>query len=198
MTRNPVMNLWAAIVAALLTLCTSLGLITTTAVAAVPDPEPTRNTEAPQDVAAPEEPVRDRPPTCSLPPTMKQRIHAEAHGSSPSCRNRPLTDATTPDTSAGHDSAPDSGARASGTRDIAVPAQAGPSGRTGSTTGSMDTGTTTAVPAAQPGGRDTVLLRASATTTYASAAPGTEPVPLAGVVLPAQSPARAAAVIAPR
>ncbi|MFF5186689.1 DUF6344 domain-containing protein [Streptomyces sp. NPDC000345] len=31
--------------------------------------------------------------TRSLPPTMKQRILAEAHGKSPSCRHRPLSDA---------------------------------------------------------------------------------------------------------
>ncbi|MFJ8111130.1 DUF6344 domain-containing protein [Streptomyces sp. NPDC096132] len=28
----------------------------------------------------------------SLPPTIKQRIRAEAHGKSPSCRHRPLSD----------------------------------------------------------------------------------------------------------
>ncbi|MDX6331338.1 MAG: hypothetical protein QOI83_3721, partial [Streptomycetaceae bacterium] len=33
----------------------------------------------------PSEPVRDR----SLPPTMKQRIHAEAHGASPRARSMP-------------------------------------------------------------------------------------------------------------
>lgn len=93
MTRNKVMNLWTAVVTAFLALCTSLGLITTTAVAAVPATEAARNTNTPQDATAQEEPIWTRPRASSLPPTMKQRIHAEAHGSSPSCRHRPPTDA---------------------------------------------------------------------------------------------------------
>ncbi|MFE1797139.1 DUF6344 domain-containing protein [Streptomyces sp. NPDC059517] len=94
MTRNKVMNLWTAVVTAFLALCTSLGLITTTAVAAVPTTEAARNINAPQEATAQEEPIWSRPRASSLPPTMKQRIHAEAHGSSPSCRHRPPTDAT--------------------------------------------------------------------------------------------------------
>jgi hypothetical protein len=92
MARNQVMKLWSTIVTVFLALCTALGLITTTAAAAVSQPEPAGNTSS----------THVTPPTVSrwswayagaLPPTMKQRIHAEAHGKSPSCRLRPLSDA---------------------------------------------------------------------------------------------------------
>ena len=86
MAQNKVMKLWTAIVTAFLALCTTLGLITTTATTAVAESRPAHNCTA---SAAP-------PATAdwawsyarSLPPTMKQRIGAEAHGSSPSCRHR--------------------------------------------------------------------------------------------------------------
>jgi len=88
------MKLWAAIVTAFLALCTTLGLVTTTAAAAVPQAGPARNAETP--AAAPE----TAPAQVSwiwslnraLPPTMKQRIRAEAHGSSPACRHRAPAD----------------------------------------------------------------------------------------------------------
>ncbi|MXM65614.1 hypothetical protein GR925_19690 [Streptomyces sp. HUCO-GS316] len=97
MTKNKVMNLWTAIVTAFLALFTALGLVTPTAAAAVPQTEAARNSDSTSAPAA------DRPAPAmlhwswlharSLPPTMKQRIHAEAHGKSPSCRHRPQTDA---------------------------------------------------------------------------------------------------------
>ncbi|WP_328495276.1 DUF6344 domain-containing protein [Streptomyces sp. NBC_00414] len=168
MTRNPVMNLWTAVVAAFLALCTSLGLITTTAVAAVPATESARNTDNLRNAAAQEEPIRTRPRAQSLPPTMKQRIHAEAHGSSPSCRHRPPTDAMDTDTAVAQAvatapaadrsttdavvgatgsaatalGATGSGARKPATRDI-TSAPARPAGITGTTTGVIDTGTGT-------------------------------------------------------
>ncbi|MFF5495898.1 DUF6344 domain-containing protein [Streptomyces aquilus] len=96
MDRNKVMKLWTAIVTAFLALCTTLGLVTTTAAAAVPQADTTRNSTAP--VAAPEltpwaaawswSLTHAR----SLPPTMKQRIRAEAHGKTPSCRHRSPSD----------------------------------------------------------------------------------------------------------
>ncbi|MEU1051531.1 DUF6344 domain-containing protein [Streptomyces sp. NPDC005876] len=98
MARNKVMTLWTAIVTAFLALFTALGLITTTASASVPRTEAARNSEsAPRPTAAPAPAPRPWSRTGSLPPTMKQRIHAEAHGTSPSCRHRPLTDATAAD-----------------------------------------------------------------------------------------------------
>jgi hypothetical protein len=96
MAQNKVMNLWTAFVTALIALCTALGLITTTAAAAVPQTAATRNS-SPQAATAPAMSPRssswsyDR----SLPPTMKQRIRAEAHGKTPSCRHRPPTDVDT-------------------------------------------------------------------------------------------------------
>ncbi|WP_405871078.1 DUF6344 domain-containing protein [Streptomyces sp. NBC_00005] len=90
MAQNQVMKLWTAIVTAFLALCTTLGLITTTAAAAVPQTETTGNitTHVTMPTASPWSWSYDR----ALPPTMKQRIRAEAHGKSPSCRHRPLAD----------------------------------------------------------------------------------------------------------
>ncbi|MDR6976974.1 hypothetical protein J2X68_003668 [Streptomyces sp. 3330] len=97
MPENRVMKLWTAIVTAFLALCTALGLITTTATTAAAQTAPTRSSEnvttadttARPTVAAPWVWAQAR----SLPPTMKQRIRAEAHGKSPSCRHRGLPDA---------------------------------------------------------------------------------------------------------
>ncbi|CAL9515254.1 hypothetical protein SUDANB105_03696 [Streptomyces sp. enrichment culture] len=97
MARNKVMNLWTALVTAFLALCTALGLITTTAAAAVPQTESSRNSS--DDTTAPVTTPAMAPWSWSwsyarsLPPTMKQRIRAEAHGKSPSCRHRTLADA---------------------------------------------------------------------------------------------------------
>ncbi|MGQ4379336.1 DUF6344 domain-containing protein [Streptomyces sp. SAS_267] len=98
MTQNKVMKLWSAIVTAFLALCTTLGLVTTTAAAAVPQAGPARNTET----APVETPAIAQVPAAwawssnqALPPTMKQRIRAEAHGSSPSCRHRSPADEDT-------------------------------------------------------------------------------------------------------
>jgi hypothetical protein len=94
MARNKVMTLWTTIVTAFLALCTALGLITTTASAAVPQTGTHSNTESasPEAATAAAAPW-SRSRTGSLPPTMKQRIRAEAHGKAPSCRHRPQTDA---------------------------------------------------------------------------------------------------------
>ncbi|WP_250400019.1 DUF6344 domain-containing protein [Streptomyces cellostaticus] len=94
--NNKVVQLWTAIVTAFLALCTALGLVTaTTAPAAAAAPR----TETPQDRVAqriaPTSPMAHhwiRSHAGALPPTMKQRIRAEAHGKSPSCRHRPLTE----------------------------------------------------------------------------------------------------------
>ncbi|MBE8471488.1 DUF6344 domain-containing protein [Streptomyces justiciae] len=101
MDRNKVMKLWTAIVTAFLALCTTLGLVTTTAAAAVPQADTTRNSTAP--ATAPEltpwaaawswSLTHAR----SLPPTMKQRIRAEAHGKTPSCRHRSPSDTESTD-----------------------------------------------------------------------------------------------------
>ncbi|MEU9285744.1 DUF6344 domain-containing protein [Streptomyces sp. NPDC048275] len=90
MTQNKVMKLWTAIVTAFLALCTALGFITTTAAAAVPQAGTTRNSAT--SVTVPTTSPWTGPHSRNLPPTMKQRIRAEAHGSSPSCRHRPPTD----------------------------------------------------------------------------------------------------------
>ena len=94
MDRNKVMKLWTAIVTAFLALCTALGFVTTTAAAAVPHTETHSNTEtAPEPAEQAAAAAWSWSRAGALPPTMKQRIHAEAHGKAPSCRHRPLTDA---------------------------------------------------------------------------------------------------------
>ncbi|MGY3202861.1 DUF6344 domain-containing protein [Streptomyces sp. TE5632] len=98
MARNKVMTLWTAIVTAFLALCTALGLITTTAsAAAVSQTETARNSKIAPDVTTPAASVRPWSQTSALPPTMKQRIRAEAHGGSPRCRHRPLANPVAPD-----------------------------------------------------------------------------------------------------
>ncbi|GGY56329.1 hypothetical protein GCM10010385_01410 [Streptomyces geysiriensis] len=95
MVRNKVMTLWTTIVTAFLALCTALGFVTTTASAAVPQSGTHSNTESASPETAPTVAIpRPRSRTGSLPPTMKQRIRAEAHGKAPSCRHRPAGDAT--------------------------------------------------------------------------------------------------------
>ncbi|MFE7835271.1 DUF6344 domain-containing protein [Streptomyces sp. NPDC057474] len=98
MAQNKVMKLWTAIVTALLALCTALGLVTTAASAAVPQTETTRNCAA--HTTTPAMSLSARPHDRALPPTMKQRIRAEAHGSSPSCRHRTALDTAATDAAA--------------------------------------------------------------------------------------------------
>ncbi|MBV2357789.1 hypothetical protein KUM39_26100 [Streptomyces sp. J2-1] len=97
MTQNKVMKLWTAFVTAFIALCTALGLVTTTAATATAAPQaetPSGTTEQQRSsapTAAEEQPAPGFPLPRSLPPTMKQRITAEAHGKSPSCRQRSRT-----------------------------------------------------------------------------------------------------------
>lgn len=89
------MTLWTAFVTAFLALCTALGLITTAAAAAVPQPQPEHNSSTRLTPPRPKPPLQRRTAReRSLPPTMKQRIHAEAHNTIPACRHRPLMDIT--------------------------------------------------------------------------------------------------------
>jgi Family of unknown function (DUF6344) len=97
MTRNKVMNLWTAIVTAFLALCSALGFVTNTAAAAVPHTETNRRSDGGDNNRSAELTVPAMPHWAwsyarALPPTMKQRIRAEAHGKTPSCRHRPLTE----------------------------------------------------------------------------------------------------------
>ncbi|MFF7544053.1 DUF6344 domain-containing protein [Streptomyces canus] len=90
---NKVMKLWTVVVTAFVALFTALGLVTTTAAAAVPQTQSARNSA----VAHPEPLAMQGlwSYVRSLPPTMKQRIRAEAHGKTPSCRSRSLADTDT-------------------------------------------------------------------------------------------------------
>ncbi|MFD4630826.1 DUF6344 domain-containing protein [Streptomyces sp. NPDC058284] len=92
MSGNKATKLWTTIVTAFLALFAALGLTTTAAAAtAVQETTNARDTTvcAPTPMmAALWSAAYER----SLPPTMKQRIRAEAHGSSPSCRHLPPSD----------------------------------------------------------------------------------------------------------
>ncbi|MFP3989221.1 DUF6344 domain-containing protein [Streptomyces sp. E11-3] len=95
MAANKVTRVWSVLVTALLAFFTTLGLITTaTAAPAVPQQDTTRNrtdlTTVSTAISAPA--TAPRPYAPSKPPTMKQRIHAEAHGSSPSVRGTTVGD----------------------------------------------------------------------------------------------------------
>ncbi|MFF7473343.1 DUF6344 domain-containing protein [Streptomyces sp. NPDC008092] len=110
MARNSkVMKLWTAIVTAFLALCTALGFVSATTAAAVPQTETPRNSTG-DDVSTDRVTIPAQThwlwsQARSLPPTMKQRIRAEAHGKTPSCRTRPL-DTTESETTAEPPAAP--------------------------------------------------------------------------------------------
>ncbi|MFI7385236.1 DUF6344 domain-containing protein [Streptomyces sp. NPDC049813] len=92
MTKNRVMTLWTVVISAFIALFSALGLVSPAAAAA-----PVQQTEEAARSTAVSAPAATsvRPAWTfkrSLPPTMKQRIRAEAHGSSPSCRHRPPAD----------------------------------------------------------------------------------------------------------
>lgn len=100
MAHHKVTRIWTVLVTALLAFFASLGLITTVAATpAVPAQDTTGNRTAAGPELRPEvQPAARaaRPYDLSRPPTMKQRIRAEAHGSSPSARglnlSTPLSD----------------------------------------------------------------------------------------------------------
>ncbi|MCI4046644.1 DUF6344 domain-containing protein [Streptomyces sp. TRM75563] len=95
-------NIWTAFITAFFALLASLGLATATASAtnaanAAAQPSATTHEHTGATAATPLAPSvrwtlpRDR----ALPPTMKQRIRAEAHGSSPATRHLSLDPADT-------------------------------------------------------------------------------------------------------
>lgn len=100
MTKNKVMTMWTIVISAFIALFSALGLVST-ATAATPVQQQTEEARH-TAVSAPAEttvrPFWDF--KRSLPPTMKQRIRAEAHGSSPSCRHRPPADTEQQDSDA--------------------------------------------------------------------------------------------------
>ncbi|QNS05281.1 DUF6344 domain-containing protein [Streptomyces xanthii] len=93
MTKNKVMTLWTIVISAFIALFSALGLVSPAA-AATPVQQ-SEEVQAPAPQADPAPAAASAPYWAfkrSLPPTMKQRIRAEAHGSSPSCRHRPPAD----------------------------------------------------------------------------------------------------------
>ncbi|MEV0414433.1 DUF6344 domain-containing protein [Streptomyces sp. NPDC050448] len=87
--RITVTLIWTAVLAALVALLASLGFGAKAAPAAASDPAPSRRAAA--AVRGPARPMGRRTWRAmmrggSLPPTIKQRIRAEAHGKAPSVR----------------------------------------------------------------------------------------------------------------
>ncbi|MYW68936.1 hypothetical protein GTY65_33405 [Streptomyces sp. SID8379] len=92
MTKNKVMTVWTIVISAFIALFSALGLVAPATAAT-----PVQQTEEAHKVTAASAPATASVNPFwvfkrSLPPTMKQRIRAEAHGSSPSCRHRPPAD----------------------------------------------------------------------------------------------------------
>lgn len=157
MARNKVMQLWTAFVTAFLALCTALGLVTTTAgtasAAPVPQNEAARNTDAPLAASAAMSLWAAWSQARSLPPTMKQRIRAEAHGKTPGCRTLPLTDTEEAD-------APQSDSCATGTESDShtdgradSPAAGNPGGITSGSAAGKTNGNTSGSPLSRTSGR---------------------------------------------
>ncbi|KUF15815.1 MULTISPECIES: DUF6344 domain-containing protein [Streptomyces] len=90
-SASKAMKLWTALVTAVLALFATLGL-TTNATAAAPAERATTTCESPASPTAAMAALWTAAYERSLPPTMKQRIRAEAHGATPSCRHLPTTD----------------------------------------------------------------------------------------------------------
>jgi hypothetical protein len=91
MPGHKVMKLWTVLVSAFMAVLAALGFASTaTAAASVQQHEESRNcAAAPAAAKRPAPAPRTSPQERTLPPTMKQRIAAEAHGASPSCRALP-------------------------------------------------------------------------------------------------------------
>jgi hypothetical protein len=92
-------TMWTALITALFALLAALGLSTAATAAQQPAtasaPTSGHPAASAASVAVPRSPAREQ----SVPPTMKQRIRAEAHGASPSSRHLPreLGDVQRPD-----------------------------------------------------------------------------------------------------
>ncbi|MFF9687958.1 DUF6344 domain-containing protein [Streptomyces sp. NPDC014623] len=86
MSTFRVKSIWTAFVTAFFALLASLGLATAQAAAAEPAATSHEHTGAAPATASTLSARWALPRDSALPPTMKQRIHAEAHGSSPVTR----------------------------------------------------------------------------------------------------------------
>jgi hypothetical protein len=82
-------SIWTAFITAFFALLASMGLISTPAAAAQPKATTHEHTGATAATATTPSVRWTLPRDRSLPPTMKQRIRAEAHGSSPATRHLP-------------------------------------------------------------------------------------------------------------
>ncbi|MFE4693407.1 DUF6344 domain-containing protein [Streptomyces sp. NPDC056749] len=110
MSAFKVKNIWTAFVTAFFAILASLGLATAQATAAEPTVTSHEHTAANPATATTPTVRWTLPRDRALPPTMKQRIRAEAHGSSPATRqlSADSTDAThaTDSTRSAHSASP--------------------------------------------------------------------------------------------
>lgn len=101
MAATKVKNLWTALVTAFFAILASLGLAAPAAATTQQAVSHERTTTTSPVTAhrAPQQVHWTLPRASALPPTMKQRIRAEAHGSSPATRHLPsnATDAAPAD-----------------------------------------------------------------------------------------------------
>ncbi|MFE9910371.1 DUF6344 domain-containing protein [Streptomyces clavifer] len=86
MSTCRIKSVWTAFITAFFALLASLGLVTAQATAAEPATTPHDHMGATAATATTPSVRWALPRDSALPPTMKQRIHAEAHGSSPTAR----------------------------------------------------------------------------------------------------------------
>ncbi|MET7861259.1 DUF6344 domain-containing protein [Streptomyces sp. NPDC005318] len=87
MSTFKVKSLWTAFITAFFALLASMGLVSAPAAAAQPTATNQEHTGAAVATATAPSVRWTLPRDRALPPTMKQRIRAEAHGSSPAARN---------------------------------------------------------------------------------------------------------------
>ncbi|MEK8144070.1 DUF6344 domain-containing protein [Streptomyces sp. M10(2022)] len=98
MSTFRVKSIWTAFITVFFALLAALGLASTPAAATKSAATPQKHTVATAATANTPSVRWTLPRDRALPPTMKQRIHAEAHGSSPSARSlsTDTTDVTDP------------------------------------------------------------------------------------------------------
>ncbi|MFE0135168.1 DUF6344 domain-containing protein [Streptomyces sp. NPDC059037] len=95
MTSTKAMKLWTTLITAFLALFAALGFTTTATAATTPAQQAMESCETATALPSPLAAYWRLQYERSLPPTMKQRIRAEAHGASPGCRHLPTNDTET-------------------------------------------------------------------------------------------------------
>ncbi|WP_190620411.1 DUF6344 domain-containing protein [Streptomyces venezuelae] len=126
--RSILTSIWTSVLAALVAILSGFGITVKPAAAAAPAPAPAAEGAAATAVRRPAVAARRTWRAMmrggSLPPTIKQRIHAEAHGKTPSVRRSTTAAAMGAGAGAGAGATTASHARTSSAAPAAVPAAA--------------------------------------------------------------------------